>query len=711
MERKLRKIFILLVGLLYLVGCGKEDGSSEPKEQEIIANVQTGTAGEEELYVNEIITLHFDDPDYIFQEKNCFYDTYGKKLYMLWVYTGEAITGEHIALYIFDGETKETEQIPFALRIPDRENGHIQSIDVRDDGQISFRMRDRDGDFLVITDMEGNILSQQAPFPNQEVYPWNADILHRFENRAYDTGEGSVILGRCKEQENITQFYLYDAERGDETPLAVFDGELVRALCIDGENTMYYSTLESLNRWDKESNTRIRLLELHENGLNSSPVSNNLLTNSQGEVLVCELEGDNPCVYVLSGEERHKEDELQITYLTVMGSDNLARPAKIFFHNYPEIELIQERCEDELDRSAIRDRVFMELAAGRGPDIMWVREEDMYALQEKGLLMDLSELIPENIQEQIWPSVIQSGTLNNQFVGIKLYAVYDTVVVSNALWKEDSWTRKDVLEIMEAREDWVAVFNYDGHTIEPYELLSEVLLTDLDGSEFLDIRRGYCNFESPEFIRLLEVCKKYGQTKPIALDEEEHGKQLKEGDSIAWAGTFIDGISGFSSYMNMYNGSAHIVGFPTREGSKNYITADNTYLVVNAKTEHLDEVEGLLTYLLGFDEQFAHSNMSIRKDVIEDSVVYHEFQKKYVLKISAKDDAIMELDLKPDGTSWLEEYLAFIDTCEPAQNWRYTMVGSILSEELQPYFAGDKSAKEVAEIIQSRVQIYLGESK
>ncbi len=71
----------------------------------------------------------------------------------------------------------------------------------------------------------------------------------------------------------------------------------------------------------------------------------------------------------------------------------------------------------------------------------------------------------------------------------------------------------------------------------------------------------------------------------------------------------------------------------------------------------------------------------------------------------------MEIDLKPDGTSWTEEYVAFVKTCEPAPNWRYTMVGTILSEELQSYFTGDKSAEEVAEVIQSRVRIYLDEAR
>lgn len=369
--------------------------------------------------------------------------------------------------------------------------------------------------------------------------------------------------------------------------------------------------------------------------------------------------------------------------------------------------MVQERCDNESDRPAIRDRVFMELTAGKGPELMWVLEEDMYVLQEKGLLMDLSELMPEDAREQIVPAVIQSGTVNDQLVGIKLYVLFDMMMVSDALWEGDFWTREDILEIMESREEWNPVINDDGYAIDPYELLSRVLLTDLDGSEFLDVERRYCNFDSPEFIRLLEVCKKYGRQQSEKLDGEEYGRQLENGESIAWTGTvsFLD----FSSNMSMYGDNAHLVGFPTGEGGKNYITADNTFLVVNAQATHVDEIKGLLAYLLSYDEQFNDSDMTIRKDVMKDSVVYHEFLKKYVLKISAKEDTTMNIDLKPDGTSWIEEYLALVETCKPAQNWRYTMVGTILSEELQPYFAGDKGAKEVAGIIQSRMQLYLNE--
>lgn len=137
---------------------------------------------------------------------------------MLWAYTGEGNNTEYLSLFLFDGETKEMEQYPFVLQIPERAESYIQSMDVRDGGQISLRMGDGRGDFLVITDMEGNILSQQEPFPNQEEYPWNSDMFHRYENRVFDNGDGTAILSQCREQGNVTELFLYDAESGKRIP-------------------------------------------------------------------------------------------------------------------------------------------------------------------------------------------------------------------------------------------------------------------------------------------------------------------------------------------------------------------------------------------------------------------------------------------------------------------------------------------------------------
>lgn len=699
--KRLRIGLFTLISLMCLAGCQKETPGP------ITAGTQSET---ENMYINDFILLQFEDSGGGYQASSLFYDTYGSKLYLLQVCPEEKSAMGHLSLYVFDGNTREMTLFPFALQVPDRENSSVRSMDVRSGPRLSFRLHDDEGDFLVITDMEGNILLSQDPFPEQDEYPWNEDVQQRYANRAYDGEDGSAILSRCHDQENVTELFSYDTENGKETPLTVFDGELVRSLCMDGPETMYYTTLESLNKWDRSSNTRTRLLDLHANGISASPTSGNLLVNSKGELLVCELESEIPGIFVLSKEKTQKEDGLRMVYLTQTGASTLSRPTQMFSMVHPELEIVQELCENETERSAIRDRSFIELATGNGPELMWVLEEDMYDLYEKGLLMDMSELISDDIREQIVPGVIQSGTIDDKLVGMKLYVVYETILVSDALWEKDSWTPEDVIKILESGEDWEFTFSYFLEGMDPYQLLSKVFLTDLEESGFLDLEQGYCNFNCPEFIKLLEICKKYADADYTGRSREEQATQLKNGDGIAEVMCFVDGILAYSAWMNRYEGSAHMVGFPTQEGGRNYILSDNTYLVVSARAEHLEEIKELLAYLLSYENQFDRSYMSVRKDVIRDCVE-KSGENQYRLKVSATGDTYMELDTKPDGTTWLEDYLSFIETCEPAPSWRYTPVGAIISEEVQPYFVGDKSAKEVAEIIQSRVQLYLDESR
>lgn len=710
MRKKFGVCLLVLICLLGLAGCGKGEEFPSVGAQGAAVGLSADTG--ERLYVNACIPLYFQEQNTEGADKSFFYDTCGSSLYVLW--GDEGNSPKQLSLYIFDGESKETEQHPFTLQLSGREDGYIASMDVQGGERLSFRMADKEGDFLVVTDMEGNVLSRQEPFPDREEYPWNGDALHRFENRLYDNEGGPAVLSRCREQENRTELFWYDTESGEESPMAVFDEELVRSLCMESEDILYYTTIESLNRWNRRDNTRTRLLELHANGISASPSSNNLMVNSLGEILVCEMEGEIPCVFVLSGEEPKTEDRVRIAFLASVGADSLSRPLQIFAHTHPEYGLTQEKGSDDMERQALRDRVFVELAAGRGPELMWVSRQDMYALNEKGLLMDVYGLLGEDVREQLLPCVIASGTLEDRMVGVKLHSYYETVFVPDELWEGDSWTVSDVMGLMESREDWVLPFSYaHGGSIslyDPYELLSRVLLSDLDGSEFLDTKRGYCCFDTEEFIRLLELCKKYGRTERLQMDTQEWYEQLKGVESIAHIAD-LEGILGFSYDMSMYDGSAHMVGFPTRDGGKNYISGRNSYLVVNARAEHLEEIKELLAYLLSYEQQFADSPTSVRRDVIRDSVVYNEFWETIRLKVSYTQNISMELELKPNGDSWLEEYLAFLETCEPEQDWRYSPVGTILSEELQPYFAGDKSAREVVGIIQSRVQIYLGESR
>ena len=61
-----------------------------------------------------------------------------------------------------------------------------------------------------------------------------------------------------------------------------------------------------------------------------------------------------------------------------------------------------------------------------------------------------------------------------------------------------------------------------------------------------------------------------------------------------------------------------------------------------------------------------------------------------------------------DGSTSVHESRDFLEKCVPAPK-RYDVVQDIIWEEIQSYYSGDKTADEVAVLIDDRVQLYLDE--
>lgn len=54
----------------------------------------------------------------------------------------------------------------------------------------------------------------------------------------------------------------------------------------------------------------------------------------------------------------------------------------------------------------------------------------------------------------------------------------------------------------------------------------------------------------------------------------------------------------------------------------------------------------------------------------------------------------------------LPEFLAFVESCKP-ELYCPPQVGTIIGGEITPFFEGRKDARDVAGIIQSKMQLYL----
>ena len=69
----------------------------------------------------------------------------------------------------------------------------------------------------------------------------------------------------------------------------------------------------------------------------------------------------------------------------------------------------------------------------------------------------------------------------------------------------------------------------------------------------------------------------------------------------------------------------------------------------------------------------------------------------------------MEIVLEPLTQADCDRVLSFLKSADHVYNYDRNIL-SILEEECAAYFEGQKSVKEVADIIQSRVHIYVNEN-
>lgn len=715
----MKKILLLpLLSLFLLTGCsgGSSPSAASPDAQESAevsgTEMMPGAPDAEALFPQKYISLSLDFPDSPNYIKRVTADSYGSKFYLLAQYWDreKEIYDSHDTLYIFDGDTQQLEPQPFSLELPDQSPYYINSLEVRSEQELSFRLGRQDGneehELLVITDMEGNLLSIEEDFPDPESYPWNSN--YRDYQMALDSPDGSTIVCRWNENEEKSSLFWFDKGQGSRSPLGEIPGQALSALYLDSRDNLYYIAEGSLIRWNLTDDTRQNLSRLTDIGISNWPQYLGITFNSQGQALVCSIADAKGKVFVLSEEELQTADQIRFAYLQEDLLRYTIKLSSAFSYEHPQCPVKAEN----IYGTDLNDRIFMELATGEGPELMWVDKEDMRTLAEKELLMDLTDVIPPEIYEQLFSCVIQDGTVNGTMVGISPFFSIESMAVPNTVWEGDSWTLPDLLSVAEEREDWNLLLA-NPYLPSNYNLFRK-LLPSLVNTPFLDLEQGKADFRHEDFARLLKLCMQYGNpygSDPEYIGWNEVGQLMHAGQCVTQLSYFNEGFLEFSSIMADFGDEIHMVGFPSYKDSGHYMSSPNGYLVVNKNARHPEEIREYLALLLDYDSQLSLNwNCNVRKDVTRDQI-QNNFDGEPVFVTYTTSYGLMQSeieDLKPDGTTYIEEYMEFLENCVP---WPVepSRISAILSEELAGYFIGAKSLEDTIDVLQNRVQLYLDE--
>ena len=237
--------------------------------------------------------------------------------------------------------------------------------------------------------------------------------------------------------------------------------------------------------------------------------------------------------------------------------------------------------------------------------------------------------------------------------------------------------------------------------IDPESMLVQLSQTTLQS--FVDYQSGVAYFDSDAFVELLKASKQTDSANDASSAPEVR---------LASVGDFMQQ----QVRESIAGGEIKYIGFPTLDpsASGNYINNQNDYLAMSAVSSQKDACWEYLKLVMSEDFQ---NQVYIKP--IADTFPTNKASMENMIRYSSEPQydeygeeihvrGMYNFDYQPATTAQIDSIMNLIDSLERSQREDLT-VYEILSEELQAYYESDLSAEKVAENIQNRVSIYLGE--
>lgn len=369
-------------------------------------------------------------------------------------------------------------------------------------------------------------------------------------------------------------------------------------------------------------------------------------------------------------------------------------------------EIVYEGFDRDTSWDDQRRRIQLELTSGGGPDILnytALQNCDMRPYAEAGVFLDVTDFLTG--QEEFAKNVAEANQIGDRIYGIPYTFSLGTMVTSPMMATDrESWTMEYCMRTAQEKGSSVFIKAPYGWTREESGLyVMDVLGVGIsDIQPFVDEEQGISSFEQPEFIELLEFSKEYWDSDPEASRKGKYAS----GEIFCTA----MGIGNFDSFWyceELFEGEPVYMGYPSPQGGQYQICVDSFY--INAASPHAEGALDFLQYLLAEEQQrrlvTGYGGFPVKQELLE--TLWKEAKEELVKEIRYEEgDLAYGARLMTD-----EEERIFWEMLEHPIYWHWQNdIWDIVQEEALPFFYGEKSAEEVADVIDGRVQIYLDES-
>ena len=411
------------------------------------------------------------------------------------------------------------------------------------------------------------------------------------------------------------------------------------------------------------------------------------------------------------------------------------------------------------DYNAGIQKLNTEMLSGKLPDMIdnntYSMPVEQYAA--KGFLTDLYELIDADA-DLSREDFVQPVLKALESADGKLYQLPSTFAVSTAIALDkvagdyDTWNLASVKDAMTKLQDGASVFDV-------YRTKTDILQTCISRNidAFVDWENGSAHFDSDEFKALLEFANQFPETYDWenATDEENDSAQnrMNSGKQLM-TDMYVSSFEDMLYQLTGYNGGVKFVGYPSEDGTSNHTFQIDGSIAISStcadKTAAWNFMKQFLTedYQSGsnvwnfpinqkaFDQKMKDAmteeyqtdeNGNVVKDengnpIRIPKMTYYTTDAGGGVAFAATTETAASTvviggsGVNEDGSISIyamtqeqaDQILDLINATTAVYGYDESIL-NIISDEAAAYFAGEKSLDDTANMIQSRVNLYVAE--
>lgn len=362
------------------------------------------------------------------------------------------------------------------------------------------------------------------------------------------------------------------------------------------------------------------------------------------------------------------------------------------------------------------DRIQREmLAGGTGPDLFFGLSEKAEDFVENGYLQEVWDFLPE--EGVLWQAALEDGIIRGGQYGVPYecrlrFATYSRELTGG----RDSWTLEEMMKAV--RDSGAEVLQAD---LGAVELVLYYGLNDKSSKSFIDWEKGESHLDEAPFLDFLAFAKEYADEGGYSGNPyTDPDTRLLEGKVAAVVSVFdVVCLDDLNELEARFQGQPAYIGYPRAEGNGIYVLSWSFY--VSSMTGQREGCRAFLEFMLSEEVQKDYVDYrdsqsfgrSVELPTRLDAMEYY-IEKKRQEKLPEVPSGITQEGIRYNCEGLSEEQEAafrFLLKNALPERRSGTEIGGMVYEELEPYFAGQKTAEEAAKMLDNRMQLYLDERK